>query len=98
MVGLLVAGAFAVWAQLRSSRAAKVSAVLAQVIETGRAVLQTTPQGQVLDEKWKNWMITHQAEERVIEDVIKLLGQVVDNESAKQVAAKLLSAMPSQQH
>jgi len=93
LVTLLCAGAFGVWGQLRSSRATRVAGVLAQVIETGRAVLQASPQGQKLDEQWKNWMITHQAQQGVIEDVVKLLGTVVDDGTAKEAAARLLELM-----
>jgi hypothetical protein len=93
LVALLCAGAFGVWGQLRSSRATRVAGVLAQVIETGRAVLQASPQGQKLDEQWKNWMITHQAQQGVIEDVVKLLGTVVDDGTAKEAAARLLELM-----
>ena len=93
LVALLCAGAFGVWAQLRTSKATKVSAVLAQVIETGRAVLRMSPQGQKVDEKWKAWMITHQAQQGVVEDVVKLLATVVDDKTAYETAAKLLSMM-----
>jgi len=93
LVALLCAGAFGVWAQLRTSKATKVSAVLAQVIETGRAVLQASPQGRKVDEKWKAWMITHQAQQGVVEDVVKLLATVVDDKTAYETAAKLLSMM-----
>jgi hypothetical protein len=93
LVALLCAGAFGVWGQIRSSRATRVAGVLAQVIETGRAVLQQSPQGQKLDEQWKNWMIKHQAEQGVIEDVVKLLATVVDDGTAKDAAARLVALM-----
>ena len=93
LVALLCAGAFGVWGQIRSSRATRVAGVLAQVIETGRAVLQSTPQGQKLDDQWKSWMITHQAEQGVIEDVVKLLGKVVDHGSAMEVSRELVGLM-----
>jgi hypothetical protein len=93
LVALLCAGAFGVWAQIRTTKATKVAGVLAQVIETGRAVLQSSPQGQKLDEKWKAWMITHQAEQGVIEDVVKLLATAVDDGTAKDAAGKLVALM-----
>lgn len=88
----LLAGAFAVWGKLRSTAAtnsAKTAGVLAQVIEVGRQVLQTTPQGQALDAQWKQWMIQHQAQTGVIQQVISIVNNVVDNESAKAAAAEL---------
>jgi len=93
LVGVLIGAGFGLWGYLRSSKAAKVAGVLAQVIETGRMVLQATPQGQALDEEWKRWMIQHQAEQGVIQDVVKLLGNVVDEPSAKQAAERLLALM-----
>jgi hypothetical protein len=90
---VLVTAAFGVWAQVRTARAKKVAAVLAQVIETGRIVLQSTPQGQVLDDQWKLWMVKHQAEQGVISDVVRLLGSVVDGDSAREAADKLLALM-----
>ena len=78
---------------MRSRKATRVAGVLAQVIETGRAILQSTPQGKEADEKWKSWMIEHQAEQGVIEDVVKLLGAVVDTPSAREAAEKLVALM-----
>ncbi len=71
----------------------KTAGVLAQVIETGRQVLQATPQGQVLDEQWKLWMMQHQAEAGVMTDVLKLLQNVVDEPSAKLAAQQLVTLM-----
>ncbi len=93
LVGLLVGGLFGVWGYLRSAKAQRVAGVLAQVIETGRAVLQTTPQGQKLDEQWKVWMVKHQAEAGVIQEVVALLGKVVDSASAKEAAGKLVEKL-----
>jgi len=96
LVGTLVAGLFAGWAAYRnrqnSTRATNAelsAAVLAQIIETGRNVLKTTPQGAELDAKFKSWMIEHQAATGVLEQVSGMLSQVVDNQSARMVAAEL---------
>ena len=97
LVGVLIGAGFGLWGYLRSSKAAKVAGVLAQVIETGRMVLQATPQGQALDEQWKRWMIQHQAEQGVIQDVVRLLGNVVDEPSAKEAADSLLALMQEKQ-
>ncbi|HWQ92899.1 MAG TPA: hypothetical protein VN673_14580 [Clostridia bacterium] len=90
LAGVLAGGLFGLWGYLRSARAARVAGVLAQVIETGRMVLQSTPQGQALDEQWKHWMVKHQGETGVIQDVVGLLGAVVDNTTAKAVANQLV--------
>jgi hypothetical protein len=69
--GVVLGGLIGAYRLLRSFRASKTAGVLAQVIETGRQVLQATPQGQAQDEQWKVWMVQHQAEQGVIEDVVR---------------------------
>ena len=91
LASVIIGGLLGAYGFLRSSRAAKTAAVLAQVIETGRQVLQSTPQGQALDQQWKAWMIQHQAEQGVIPDVIKLLSKAVDEPSAKLTAQALVN-------
>ena len=93
LAGIVLGGLFGAYGLLRSSRSAKTAGVLAQVIETGRQVLQATPQGQALDQQWKTWMIQHQAEQGVMSDVVKLLNQVVDEPSAKITAQDLVGLM-----
>jgi hypothetical protein len=103
VVGTAVAGFFAAYAANRNRQNAARAAVLgveyaqsqataaalAQIIETGRAVLQTTAQGQAIDAKWKEWMIAHQVETGTIQNVLALLNNVVDEASAKVVAGEL---------
>jgi hypothetical protein len=95
LAGTLAGAVFSLWATLRSNKNRKTAEVLAQIIETGRLVLQSTPQGQQLDEKWKSWMINHQAESGVITEVAKLCANVVDNETARGAAQKLVDLMES---
>ena len=91
LASVIIGGLLGAYGLVRSTRAAKTAAVLAQVIETGRQVLQSTPQGQALDQQWKAWMIQHQAEQGVIPDVIKLLSKAVDEPSAKLTAQALVN-------
>lgn len=95
MAAAAVGGIFGLWGHLRSSKANATSAVLTQVIETGSELLKTTPQGTVLADKWRTWMIAHQAEQGVIENVTKIVANVVDNEAAKDAAAKLTALTAS---
>ncbi len=96
LAGIVLGGMLGAYGLIRSSRAAKTAGVLAQIIETGRQVLQSTPQGQALDQQWKLWMMQHQAEQGVVLDVIKLLDNVVDEPSAKLTAQELISLMKKQ--
>lgn len=87
----LVGGIFGLWGHLRSSKSNAATATLAQVIETGSELMKSTPQGQVLADKWKTWMISHQAAEGVIEQVTKVVANEVDNQDARAAADKLLA-------
>ena len=90
LVGTILAALFGVWARMRGNAALKTAGVLAQIIEAGRKVLATTPQGQGLESQWVAWMSKHQTETGVVLEVAKLLKQVVNAETAKQVADQLI--------
>lgn len=89
IVAAILGGAFGLYGKMRSTKALNTAGVLAQVIQVGRDILKTTPQGQALDSQWKNWMIQHQLETGVIQQVVGLLDRVVDDESAREVAAEI---------
>jgi hypothetical protein len=67
----------------------QTAGTLAQVIETGREVLKTTPQGQQADAAFKQWMISHQAVTGVISDVSDIVKEKVDNDEAKRAADQI---------
>ena len=90
IVGTLLSSILGIWAKLRSNTNRKTAAVLAQVIEAGRKIMTTTPQGQAAEQKWVGWMSKHQTEAGVVLEVSKLLKQVVDKESAQMVADQLI--------
>jgi len=101
IVATVIAGLFAGWAEWRNrrnqSKSAALAGVLVQAIETGSEILKTTPQGAGLDAQWKQWMMTNQRNAGVLTAVLDLLDDVVDNESAREVAAKLLALMKERQ-
>jgi hypothetical protein len=66
-----------------------VAAGLTQGIEVLSEVLKTTPQGNVLDEKVKAWLQANQLQTGTALEVVRLLSTVVDNEAAREVAAKI---------
>ncbi len=92
IVTTVLGGIFGVWGTMRSSKANKASETMGQIIETGRELMTTTPQGAILEERWKNWMIQHQAEAGVIQHIAKIVAENVDNEEARYVADRLASA------
>ena len=72
-----------------SFRSRKINRGLAQVIETGRELLATTPQGQKLDAEYVDWMEKHQTVAGYVNTAAKL-ASAVDNDTA-QAVARLLS-------
>jgi hypothetical protein len=90
IVGTLLSSILGIWAKLRSNTNRKTAAVLAQVIEAGRKIMDKTPQGQAAEGKWVQWMSKHQTEAGVVLEVSKLLKQVVNKESAQVVADQLI--------
>ena len=90
IAGTLLSAIFGIWAKLRSNTNRKTAAILAQIIEAGRKVMTTTPQGQKVEGEWVKWMSKHQTEAGVVLEVSKLLKQVVDRESAQMVANELI--------
>jgi hypothetical protein len=96
IVGTLLTAAFGIWAKLRSNNAMKMAGVLAQIIEAGRKVLISTPQGQQLENQWVSWMSRQQIDSGVILEVNKLLKAVIDPESAKLAAHDLIELANNQ--
>lgn len=90
IAGTILAALFGLYAKMRSNTAFKTAGLLAQVIEAGRKILATTPQGQKLESEWVAWMSKQQTEAGVILEVAKLLKTVVNNESAQLVADQLI--------
>ena len=90
VVGTLLGAVFSIWSKLRSNTNRKTAAILAQIIEAGRNVMKSTPQGQQAEQHWVAWMSKHQTEAGVVMEVSKLLKKVCDKESAQLVATELI--------
>lgn len=98
LVGTILAALFGLWGKMRSTQALKTAGVLAEIIEAGRKVLSTTPQGQNLEMQWVAWMSKHQTETGVVLEVAKLLKQVVNAESAQKVADQIIQLVQKNQN
>ena len=76
----------------------KVNEALVQGVETARAILETTPQGQAADSQFVKWLMEHQKEAGVFTTVAALVDQVSDNPAAKltaqEITARLQKAQP----
>ncbi len=62
---------------------------LIQGVETARAVLETTPQGQAADAAFVKWLMEQQKEAGVFATVSTMVDQLSDNPAAKVAAQEM---------
>jgi hypothetical protein len=73
----------------RQVRNRKVNEALIQGVETARAVLTTTPQGQAADAQLVKWLMQHQREAGVLATVSDLVEKVSDQPAARMTAQEI---------
>ena len=73
----------------RQVRNRKVNEALVQGVETARAILTTTPQGQAADAQFVKWLMNHQKEAGVFTTVSGLVEQLSDNPAARLTAQEI---------
>jgi hypothetical protein len=86
MVALLLGGVYHGYRQLRNR---KVNEALVQGVETARAILETTPQGQAVDTQFVKWLMEHQKQAGVFQTVSTLVDAFTDNPAAKLTAQEI---------
>ena len=86
IVALALAGLYHGYRQVRNR---KVNEALVQGVETARAVLTTTPQGQAVDAQFVKWLMDHQKEAGVFTTVSGLVGQLSDSPAAQMTAQEI---------
>jgi hypothetical protein len=86
IVALALAGLYHGYRQVRNR---KVNEALVKGVETARAVLTTTPQGQAVDAQFVKWLMDHQKEAGVFTTVSGLVEQLTDNPAAKLTAQEI---------
>ena len=97
VVGAAIMGLFSLWGLFRSRKAAVASAEeLAQIVETGRQILLSLPDGAKYEAAWKAWMVKHQAETQTIAQVSQLVALAVDNDKAKGAAQTIVNLIQAQ--
>lgn len=74
-----------------NSTLAQSAAVLTQIIETGRAVMASSPQGQKAADAFTQWMVSHQAETDTIAEITKIVKESTNSAEAKAAADKILA-------
>ncbi|HMP85018.1 MAG TPA: hypothetical protein PKA41_20195, partial [Verrucomicrobiota bacterium] len=96
VVALLLGGFYHGYRQVRNR---KVNEALVQGVETARAILETTPQGQSADAQFVKWLMEHQKEAGVFTTVAGLVDTLADNPAAKltaeEIAARVRKAQVS---
>jgi len=86
ILALALAGLYHGYRQVRNR---KVNEALVQGVETARAVLTTTPQGQAADAQFVKWLMDHQKEAGVFTTVSGLVEQLSDNPAARLTAQEI---------
>jgi hypothetical protein len=95
IVALALAGLYHGYRQVRNR---KVNEALVQGVETARAVLTTTPQGQAADAQFVKWLMDHQKEAGVFTTVSGLVEQLSDNPAAKMTAQEIAQRVQQAQN
>ncbi len=90
MLALALGGLYHGYRQVRNR---KVNEALIQGVETARAVLETTPQGQAADAQFVKWLMEHQKEAGVFTTVSTLVDQLCDNPAAKLTAQEIVERL-----
>lgn len=65
--------------------------VLTQIIETGRELMSSTPQGQKAADAFTQWMVTHQAETGTIGEIANIVKGSTNNAEAQAAANQILA-------
>ncbi len=86
IVALALGGLYHGYRQVRNR---KVNEALIQGVETARAVLTTTPQGQAIDAQFVRWLMEHQKEAGVFTTVSGLVEKLTDNPAARMTAQEI---------
>jgi hypothetical protein len=94
ILALVLGGAYHGYRQVRNR---KVNEALIQGVETARAVLETTPQGQAADAQFVRWLMEHQKEAGVFTTVSTLVDSLSDNPAAKLTAQQILERVQRSQ-
>src|SRR5512136_2259055 len=95
IVALALAGLYHGYRQVRNR---KVNEALVQGVETARAVLTTTPQGQAVDAQFIKWLMEHQKEAGVFTTVSGLVEQLSDNPAARLTAQEIAARVQQAQN
>ncbi len=86
VLALVLGGLYHGYRQVRNR---KVNEALIQGVETARAVLATTPQGQAADAQFVRWLMEHQKEAGVFATVTGLVDELSDSPAARITAQEI---------
>ena len=86
LLALALGGLYHGYRQVRNR---KVNEALIQGVETARAILTTTPQGQAADAQFVKWLMEHQGEAGVFTTISGLVAALSDNPAARLTAQEI---------
>jgi hypothetical protein len=86
ILALVLGGFYHGYRQVRNR---KVNEALVQGVETARAVLETTPQGQAIDAGFVQWLMANQKAGGVFTTVTGLVDAYSDNPAARMAAQEI---------
>lgn len=93
IIGGLVAG-FLGWRNRqfagKNTALTQAAGTLTQIIETGRELMASTPQGQKAADAFTQWLVTHQAETQTIGTIAQIVKDSTNNTEAQAAANKIL--------
>ncbi len=93
IISTVLGGLFGLYGTLRSRQATATAGVLAQTVETARAVIGATPQGAQLNSALKSWMMEHQTDAGAIQAIAGLVDNFVDPEAATGAATSIVNTL-----
>lgn len=95
VVSTALAGLFSLYGYVRSTKNHAAATNLAQTVETMREFVKSLPNGAQYDQVLVNWMQTHQAEQNVIQDVVRIVSREVSNPDAQAASQQILALLNS---
>lgn len=96
LAGAVLSGILGIWGTLRSRQATTLGTVAAnstQVIETARNIIRSMPNGSQIGAQFDNWMMTHQQDAGIANEVASIVDAVVDPSHATHAASDILGAI-----
>lgn len=94
LITAVIGGILGIWGSFRSKAANKATAIANnsnQIIETARNIITALPNGGSIAKDFDSWMVQHQQDAGIAQEVAALVGKFVNPDQASGTASKLLA-------